>query len=141
MFLLGLNPLKIFEKVAYGSTRARLQEYRDALRVVGLHPLWGIGLKPSYLQGIPLGSHSTYIGILQKTGLLGFFTFLAFEFSLVREFLRKIEFPYMAAGVFSIFIWMFFEDIDAPALTAFLFFVLSGLLIKYNLKGGKDEKA
>ncbi len=140
LFALGINPMEIFEKVAYGSTQVRIQEYRDALRVVELHPVWGIGLKPRYLQGIPLGSHSTYIGILQKTGLMGFFTLLAFEISLIREFLRKLKLPYIAAGIFSIFVWMFFEDIDAPALTAFLFFTLSGLLIKYNLKGGEDAR-
>ncbi len=138
LFFLGVNPLEVFEKISYGSTETRIKQYREALKLIGAHPILGIGLKPSYLPSIPLGSHSTYIGLLQKTGLMGFLTFLAYQISLVKTFLKGKRFPYIAAGVFLMFVWMFFEDLDAPALVAFLFFSLNGVLIKYNLKGGND---
>ncbi len=134
-----INPVAIFTRIARGSTESRLLDYGEALRFFKESPLFGIGIKPRFLQGVPLGSHSTYIGVLLKTGLLGFFTFLAYAFSQIRAFFKERNLPFLALSLLCMLGWMGFEDIDAPSLTAFLFFVISGLLIRYNLKGGFHE--
>ncbi len=134
--LQGFNPLLLFTRVARGSTEARVETYKEALRFFWSSPLIGIGIKPRFLQGIPLGSHSTYIGLLLKTGFLGFASFLAYGVSLLKISLKG-KLPFIGFSLLSLFGWMIFEDLDAPSLTAFVFFSLSGLLIRYNLERRK----
>lgn len=54
-----------------GSNTTRMKLYVESINKVNMiSPLLGVGIK-EYMGNFPLGSHSTYIGVYYKTGVLG----------------------------------------------------------------------
>lgn len=145
LILLALAPVleRFFEVLVglrEGSNTTRMEIYRVSLQQLeGVEWIFGLGLKPrSTFLDYPLGSHSTYISLIYKSGLLGFFSFLWFQASL---FLRWYKLKEKAGrdretfalwkGLGLVFIsmslWMITEDIDAPQFLAFIYFSLVGI--------------
>jgi len=100
---------------------------------------------------VPIGSHSTYIGVIYKTGFLGLLVFLAF-WGLVlkkwwsgRKSVAKDDFlisvwTFTGIGLISGLIWMLTEDLDAPPIAAFLYFIVVGLALSIDkLKSSPDQ--
>ena len=109
-------------------------------------PILGHGHKPQP-EGIPtpIGSHSTYLGVYYKTGFLGFLAFILFWINVLRRWWKqrtalaehKFLFPLWFYGGLALWgglFWMISEDLDAPPIVAFLYFITVGLVISLNKK-------
>lgn len=124
-----------------GSTSTRMNLYRYTLdQLTGVDWVLGVGIKAREESAfsIPIGSHSTYISLLYKSGILGVALFAVFQVKLfmnwfsMREdarvrriyflFWRGFGYVFLGMGL-----WMITEDIDAPQFLAFLYFSLVGL--------------
>lgn len=123
-----------------GSTSTRMDLYRYTLdQLNGADWILGVGIKArEETFAIPIGSHSTYISLLYKSGLLGLGLFLWFQLRLflswfhLRElsrtrrnyflFWRVCGYVFLGMGL-----WMLTEDIDAPQMLAFVYFSIVGL--------------
>ena len=102
----------------------------------------GYGVKPLSFYGVPLGSHSTYLSYFLRVGILGPFIIILLillTFNCARKngiFFQTIKTgnKYQAenlsafASVASMAFFMCFEDIDAPALMSFIFFLEIGVI-------------
>lgn len=121
-----------------GSTdlRFRLYDYQTRMALT-YSPIYGMGLKDRVAEFIvPLGSHSTIIGSLYKTGAVGFMLVMGIIVSAnllwlkalhVARDTKEARFSAQVGFVVSaISVWMCTEDIDAPPLVCFAFFLLLG---------------
>ena len=55
-----------------GSTNTRRYLYEESIQLTTTNsPIWGLAIKQMSIVGYPLGSHSTYIGLYYKTGIVG----------------------------------------------------------------------
>lgn len=124
-----------------GSTSTRFSLYRYSLEQ--LHDadwILGMGIKPrENIFAIPVGSHSTYISMLFKTGVAGVSAVLVFQAVVwmrwfgLRDRVRKqrhilLFWRCLGLVIISMSVWMATEDIDAPQFLAFLYFSLIGCL-------------
>jgi len=122
-----------------GSTSVRFSLYRYSLEQ--LHDtdwILGLGVKPrENIFAIPLGSHSTYISMIFKTGVFGVTGVLLLQASLLLRWVRlrahvirhrHLFLFWRALGMVMIAmaVWMATEDIDAPQFLAFLYFSMIG---------------
>jgi len=118
-------------------SRAELYIYSlEQLRSVDW--ILGLGLKPrEEVFHFPIGSHSTYLSLLFKSGMIGFLSFVIFQITLLvrwytlkRAVLERREDFLFWRGLGLVFVamgfWMLTEDIDAPQLLAFLYFSCIG---------------
>jgi O-antigen ligase len=111
-----------------------------------------MGAKPrENFLSIPVGSHSTYISVLYRVGIMGLLAFIAFQISCIFAWLRiRINligrdqhrlWSILGVALIAMSIWMIGEDIDAPQLVAFLYFILVGIIFafgKYARNQAKD---
>ena len=102
-----------------GSNRARIMLYENTIKRVLLEsPLIGIGIKYTDPQThLPYGSHSTYIGLFFKAGivgailyLIGFSQILTGIFSLYKNSSQKYPIYIMVLAYFG---FLIFADIDS----------------------------
>lgn len=123
-----------------GSTYSRIDLYLYSIgQLRGIDWILGFGIKPRLtIFSIPLGSHSTYVSLLYKTGVLGLAFFLVFQIVLISNWYRLKAFARNSRehlivwrGFGMVFIsmplWMLTEDIDAPQVIAFLYFSCIGV--------------
>ncbi|MDD5217214.1 MAG: O-antigen ligase family protein [Candidatus Omnitrophica bacterium] len=124
-----------------GSTTGRLELYRYSLQQFeGIDWIIGFGLKPREDSAfvVPIGSHSTYLSILFKTGIIGVAAFVFFQIQLLYRWLRFREQArhhrnlfFLWSGVGGVLIGMilclFTGDIDGPQLLAFVYFSIIGI--------------
>lgn len=136
----------------------RFSVYSYSLATAFKFPLFGVGDKFSvddmYLL---IGSHSTYINVLVKSGFLGLlFILIAFGTVFVRIFENKKSIGcikskrlwFISTFLFiTTIIWMCTEEIDWPSITAFFFFMNIGVIFsfkkivkKINTEAYKDMK-
>ncbi|HFI0342055.1 TPA: O-antigen ligase family protein [Streptococcus suis] len=112
-----------------GSTGARSELYRQSIeRTWTISPLFGLGIRDMFMSTVPYGSHSTYIGIFYRTGLVGFLLFMVSMGNLVfhlwqRINLKLIEKLYLI-GLFS---FMVIEDLDGANWVVVLFFSIMAI--------------
>ena len=123
-----------------GSTETRFDLYEYTARfVLERSPLLGLGIKPRISDFyIPVGSHSMYVGMLLKSGLLGLFAFLTWLLAIFVSWVTVLRYPLnrmgrsysaaLGASIFALVFWMLFEDLDAPQLVAFVYFIQVGCL-------------
>ncbi|EMY4796373.1 MULTISPECIES: O-antigen ligase family protein [Bacillus cereus group] len=130
------------------STGQRQIIYKMAIQNAMSSPFLGIGMKPyvSWIE-VPIGSHSTYIGVLMKTGIIGFFLFISFilyslyswmkMFFYENVYFKKYILKYLGISVLTVVFWMLTEDIDAPQTVAYFYFISIGLMfgVSKQLKG------
>lgn len=124
-----------------GSGTARIELYLHSLRQLeGVNWITGLGIKPREISAFefPLGSHSSYVSLLFRTGLFGFAAFILFQVWLLLRWYwtkrpvqeeRVLFLFWRGLGwvFFAMAMWMVTEDLDAPQLLAFLYFSLVGL--------------
>lgn len=114
-----------------GSNNTRMTIYALSFsEVLNKNFLFGIGIK-SLHNGIPLGSHSTYIGMLYKSGILGCLIFLILLYAIIKM-IFKSNVSFEVKGVFISFLFIFlFEDIDGTNwLIFYVFFLLSQMSLR-----------
>ena len=119
-----------------GSTDTRSALYEYSLhRVLGESPLFGCGIKeivPQFGDAVPVGSHSTYIGILYRTGIVGFVLFFSALLMLIRR-IALADSSNRVNGYRLLFVLVccaFFitEDIDGADWLVVCTFAVAGLL-------------
>lgn len=122
-----------------GSNSLRFQSYIQAINLtIGTNPVLGIGVKPNDGLGIPLGSHSTLIGVFVKTGLIGVLCISAYFVALAALWLRARGCSFaerkFVMGIMVFSLYFIFEDIDAPQFTCFLYFLGLGEVMRICLR-------
>lgn len=120
-----------------GSTSMRMYLYSESIsRTFNESPFIGIGVK-LLVSGFPLGSHSTYIGWLYRTGLLGMPIMLIFMIYLLKIVLSKwiINSKYWLAQsfIFASCLLMLTTDLDGANWVIILFFSNLGLLYRQQI--------
>lgn len=116
-----------------GSNNTRFALYQFSLKKAFTEsPLIGCGIKstiPQFGANVPVGSHSTYIGVIYKTGILGFVTFSYFIFSTVKYiFTATNRDPYCLGFILIFLSCLFFEDADGANWLLPLIFGIAGCL-------------
>lgn len=110
----------IINKLYYareGSTNTRIGIYTESIStVLNDSPILGIGIKSIGNRGYPLGSHSTYIGLLYKSGILGSLLF-GFGFIAILRNIHKNQkgsaFSFeIICMILPYFIFAIFSDMD-----------------------------
>lgn len=137
-----------------GSSESRFDLYRDSLaQIEGLEWITGRGIRThSAEHGMPYGSHSTYVSLTYRTGLLGLSAFLLlqmvvfyrwYQLKAKTQSTRQLRIYWRSLGVvlLSMPMWMITEDIDVPQLLAFMYFAAVGLLegLRRELNTTADE--
>ncbi len=133
-----LNAYDYILKLREGSSMNRLALYRDTISLAMESPVIGWGVKPTHdTLLIRVGSHSTYIGLLYKTGLVGLLLYVLFLGALAAKCIGLLKngnsesLPvYLAMAFFSMVLWQVGEDIDAPHSVAFVYFVIIGIILR-----------
>jgi len=144
-FLLPLTKIWSFTaEFRKGSTEFRKELYEVTLKEAIKKPILGHGIKPRAEKfPVPVGSHSMYLGVIFKTGFVGFFTFSLFwlmiflkwwklRFTMKEEVYLKYVWFYSGVAILGGLLWMFSEDIDAPSIVTFIYFLIIGILVSLN---------
>lgn len=135
-----LNAAEAFRK---GSTTTRRSLYKDTIERGFKRPVLGYGFKPREAgMAIPVASHSTFVGSFFKTGTAGLIFLLMFWAMVYRTWrkqLRKISDKslrclWYCLGVAFLggIIWQFTEDLDAPPIVAFLYFLIVAFIVSFR---------
>ncbi len=100
-----------------GSNSARFNLYEVSLtQMLDRNILLGCGIKeisPMFGDAVPLGSHSTYLGVLYKTGILGFLCFMAALALIIKNILHNAANSLFSVScTFIILLFFTLEDID-----------------------------
>lgn len=100
-----------------GSNNTRFSLYSYSLqKMLDVSPFIGCGIKetiPEFGPAVPLGSHSTYIGALYKTGIIGFLILIMCLIYIVKTMYlnNKNNVPILLFSII-FFCFLIFEDID-----------------------------
>ncbi len=146
IFLFSIYPwidqsINFILNLRQGSNLGRLELYRYSLsRLEGIEWIIGRGIKNREELNFvgPLGSHSTYLSVLFRTGLVGLATFVSFQiylfwtwYGLKSAAAKSPEHFFLWRALGWIFIaismCMVTDEIDVPQLVAFLYFSLVGI--------------
>ena len=135
-----LRTTDLIWKLRQDSSETRFALYQYSLQQLqGIDWVLGLGIKNrGEVFMYPIGSHSTYVSLCVKTGILGLAAFILFQGSLLLRWFRlrplvreERDLFFLWRGLGWVFIAMMFwtmtEDIDAPQLVAFLYFSLVGI--------------
>ena len=128
-----------------GSNEARFEVYTRSINKAWTEsPLIGIGIKYMVDGFIPYGSHSTYIGVFYKVGIIGSVAFaigIWNEISYVRRRLKCNEYGlYIFLQFLLYFFFLVFADIDGVnwvmVSIVSMWGTISRLELNNNKKGG-----
>lgn len=144
------------------STESRFENYERAVgRTLDWNPILGLGVKPREADNhIAVGSHSTFVSSFTKGGTLGLSLVVAYLVLLPayrwtgaiaslgqRTAGEKAELRILFNLQIALWVWLCFEDIDAPATAAMLVF-LAFAVMEVSLRptfgrraGGLTERA
>ncbi len=128
-----------------GSNNTRLSIYINSIRTTWeSSPIIGMGIK--YMMGkYPLGSHSTYIGIFYKTGIIGSVIFVLSFFNLYSKLYRNLIKLRCGRTIFAMLLcylpFLIFADLDATDWIIVCFFSICGILLNpyFNLNLVEDN--
>lgn len=98
-------------------------------------PIIGVGVK-EYIGEYPLGSHSTIIGFLYKTGILGLIFGILGFFLIIKDYFKKHNLLFFISFC-CLTISLFFEDLDGANWFIILFFIITSYYC--NLYEVKDN--
>ena len=126
--------IDIFNSYLYsrqGSTNTRFKIYSESTSyVLENSPLFGIGIK--YMIGdFPLGSHSTYVGLLYKTGIFGCLIFLLTIMYIYYKIYKNMNLYIFLSNIL-IFVLFIFADIDGADWYIVSYFIVWGIYISTN---------
>ena len=117
-----------------GSNSMRMLIYQTTLKTMWEQsPVIGVGIK-SLLEGtsFPLGSHSTYLGVFFKAGIIGGLLYLISIFGLAgKKLLSNDPHRYAVIGklcMLAVLLLMVFEDIDGANWCICIFYISLALL-------------
>jgi O-antigen ligase len=156
VLLIIIPPQKIIDAFADfrgGSTLWRAKLYNLTLDQAFEKPVFGHGYKPRPEDfPVPIGSHSSFLGVFYKTGFLGLIVFCGFWVGVLWRWWKQKRFVhrddvlgpiwyYSGVALVAGLIWMLTEDLDAPPVAAFLFFIVVGVIFALDrLKRTKGEE-
>lgn len=130
-----------FYNAREGSNDSRLYLMEQSIKItLEESPVIGMGIKDVSELGYPLGSHSTFVGFIYKTGILGFIIgTVMFIFISMRLLLLKLH------GLISLLKWFIFvlpiififEDLDGSNWLIVYYFIF--LTIVFNKNAAKSE--
>ena len=138
----------VFEARA-ASTHGRLRLYQEAVDIaLERNPVIGIGIKvkDEFIKQ-RIGSHSTYMALFLMTGVVGVFCFLMFQFSIIMKWLKsryrftskhRIIWLCFGASFLGLSLWRFTDTLDAVPYIAFLYFLVTGVLISLERISNED---
>jgi hypothetical protein len=124
-------------KATFASARASSSKVRDDLQNIGLYrwqteaPIWGHGdiePGPKVVQGMPIGSHHTWVGLLFTKGLVGFIALAVPLLLSFIELLIKAQKSKTASAGLSIILVLFFFTF-AEVIEGLTYLYWPGLLI------------
>lgn len=140
------------------STESRFDNYYRAIdETMSSNPAFGLGMKPrEEISHIAVGSHSTFVSVFTKSGLLGLslvviYLLIVPGFRWLRLFMANAAMKeadrerlrMLLTLQVTVLAWLAFEDIDAPATAAmliFLFFaVFESVYGKLDVKSGENR--
>lgn len=124
-----------------GSTNTRFNIYITSLTQTLQHsPIIGLGIK-DMMGSVPLGSHSTYVGVFYKTGILGSMFFCIALIGLIVAYLRKkktLNFICFIGYILCFLAALLFEDLDGANWLIVVYFSLQALVLRRGgLYGGE----
>lgn len=144
----------IFDKLLNmrpGSNSVRLMVYQNTLRTFFENP-FGVGI-PFRIEGleIPIGSHSTYLGVLMKGGIIGFIAIISLKIIMFIQVFKNKKYVtnrvnrsiwYTTTYVLVMSsMWMLIDDLDWTIIMAFFYFVNCSLIFKFkDIAFDKNEK-
>ena len=119
-----------------GSFHGRLQIYSETLRAIKATP-WGHGSE-HHVPGLgpPLGSHSTWLGLLYKFGVLGLFGFVVYSVGLICRLFRGVtdtRSRRLSAGLglfAAIALISVFEELYIDSTTAIVMATVVGIVLR-----------
>lgn len=117
------------------SNNTRFIVYHESIaRMLEKNWLLGVGIRQHSSVGIYLGSHSTYISMLYRTGFMGFLLFIMGYVSLAykRIMMSKYKF-YTFMYLVGLAVYMLFEEIDPHHWCTMVLMVVSGLCVNENI--------
>lgn len=134
------------------SNRDRMFVYSKAIETFKMYPIFGVGVRYFVPESaIPIGSHSTYLGVLMRSGIVGFVGIVIYKASILISIYKNKE--AIGTSAFKRTLWnvstfvfvfisifMILEDIDWPSIVAFLYFVNVAIIISFNKIKSDDEK-
>ncbi len=116
-----------------GSSNERFKTYNRAIETVQeTNLLTGLGIKPrdDSFAAIPIGSHSSFISMLTRSGLIGLALWTVFSLLLIAQVIcsqwllygddprihpaRRAELAYLSRCILVLLMWWTTEDFDAP---------------------------
>ena len=146
IFIFSMPLLEMFSdwviRSREGSTAHRLMIYEYSIKtVMKNNPIIGIGIKPREMEVsvAPIGSQSTYISLLLKTGVMGLASFIAFQFTLLMSWYRRVS-DQMSGEIRNIWsslgisllgsaLFISTQDMDALVIFCFIYFILAGIMM------------
>lgn len=119
--------------IRVGSNITRSLIYKETIRAFLNNIFIGCGIKDMWAPTLPLGSHSTYLGFLYKTGILGTLSImLGFIYQMIKAiktFRRKDSRHRMVSLIVLVmFIYAILEDLDGADWLLCSFFALLGVM-------------
>jgi hypothetical protein len=126
------------------STINRMEIYEEAIRIVWETNIFmgiGIRVRSAYFM-MAIGSHSTYVGLLLITGLLGVSLFVLFQGSVLWNWYRQIQWlrdqrnktvwRYLGISLIASNLWLFTDSLDALPFIAFTYFIIVGCILLHG---------
>ncbi|WP_265226303.1 O-antigen ligase family protein [Lactiplantibacillus plantarum] len=120
-----------------GSTSMRAAIYSESIaKTLRNSPIIGSGIKVDFM-GYPLGSHSTYIGIFYKVGILGsalaVLVLINFLFMIIPALWKQQYWMVSLSCLIALGLFLTFEDIDGSDWSLIIFWIISGLSINPSI--------
>ena len=133
------NVISIVLKSRQGSTNTRSLLYTLSInQMLKESPFIGLGIKDMW-NSYPLGSHSTYLGMFYKTGIIGGSLFLCgFAVMSIKIFMKKVYDKYNFAlkiSYFGILLLSVLEDLDGADWNIVLFLIFISIINRKGING------
>jgi len=115
-----------------GSNNTRMSIYLNSIEMaLYRNPFIGVGIK-DYVNGFPLGSHCTYIGVFFKTGLIGLGLFMFIILLLTEKILKSKESRFVKFIFLYFAVFFIFEDLDGANWLITMFFTFTAYYLNSN---------
>lgn len=117
-----------------GSNNTRLGIYLNSLTLTfERNPFIGVGIK-DYVNGFPLGSHCTYIGILYKTGIIGLLIWCFILSVLLSQVVKSRGHLFIKFLFLGFVVFFLVEDIDGANWLIVMLFTMIAIFLKEKKK-------
>ena len=115
-----------------GSNALRFMVYEESLRLVFQRsPFIGLGIRESFSPTAHLGTHSTYVGIIFRTGIIGAFFFYSQFLTQIGKLINKLQksgYISFLGFIIAFLVVIMFEDIDGSNWVLYMLFIYLGMI-------------